>query len=468
MSCRHGYLLPALVLGLLAPAGCMRWQSAAPQMVVAEHPAIPPARGGELTPAQAAQLCLTAGEALEKKGFMAEALRQYENARQHDPHAPAVARHLAVVYDLQGDAARAEREYLRALQEQPSDAELLNDFGYFHYRHNHFQAAENWLRNAITANPKCACAWTNLGQVLAYQGRAEESYQAFAHVLRPAEAYSNLGILLAKQGRTAEARDALQKAVKLDPGLKQPRAFLKALPDMPGPLPAGLTRNAPSTSPATVKSEAPVPPLASNRLLTVKPVPPANPPSPRREKAFPSLTCNVVSTPTTKVKPVASIPSNVSNRVGMFGPARPANPRSPQMEWMPPNRRSALPATLPSPTVPCGPMPFSAGVQELPMIVNGPIQPRPISTRPMPGSTAEQSSSSKMSRNTLPWHASLASSGSAVPAASRSSSDRRHGRGLRSSAPVPPWYSRSSRSAAAVAADFAVEFLDTGTDAADL
>ncbi|MGH7173023.1 MAG: tetratricopeptide repeat protein, partial [Gemmataceae bacterium] len=267
MNCRHGRLLSALVLGLLAPVGCVRWQGCVPRMIVAEQPAGPSARGGELTPAQAAQLCLTAGEALEKKGFHAEALRQYENARKQAPQTPTVARHLAVLYDLQGDAAKAETEYLRALQEQPRDAELLNDFGYFHYRHNHLQTAESWLRNAIAVDPKCACAWSNLGQVLVYQGRAEESYRAFTHVLRPAEAYSNLGILLAKQGRTAEARNALQQAIKLDPRLMQPRAFLNALADTPGPLPPDLSHTpSPVLRMSAVKPAAPAPLPASKRM----------------------------------------------------------------------------------------------------------------------------------------------------------------------------------------------------------
>lgn len=382
MSCCHGRVLPALILGLLAAVGCTRWQNCAPQMNVAPPSAVSSTGTDGLTPAQAAQLCRIAGEALEKKGFPEEALRQYENARKHDPNAPAIARHLAVLHDLQGDAASAEREYQRALQEQPRDAELLNDFGYFHYRHNHLQAAESWLRNATTVDPNCACAWTNLGQVLAAQGRAEESYQAFTHVLAPAEAYSNLGILLAKHGRTAEARKALQQAVKLNPQLMQPRAFLNALGDMPGPLPPGLTRSPAPAPKQLAVTPAPVPPPTPKRVQTAKkPLPTGRTESVRGS-----------GKPTPVVR--APAPARVEN---VSKPAPRTIPPPPRMESKMAKPIPAAPISVRVPAVPARPMMAPLGVQELPVIVNGPIQPQPLSARPSSGPSLGQPLSMKTS-----------------------------------------------------------------------
>jgi Tfp pilus assembly protein PilF len=274
---------------------------------------------------------VTAGEALEKKGFSAEAIRQYENARTQYPPARGAARHLAVLYDLQGEATRAETEYTQALKEQPRDAELLNDFGYFHYRHNHLQTAENWLRIAVMVNPNCQCAWVNLGQVLACQGRSDESFQAFSHVLRPAEAYSNLGVLLAKQGRTAEARRALEQALALEPGLQQPRAFLHALTGgAPRPLPPGITSNPPLAPTPIAKQPAPVAPLAPRFLET----------------------------------------------------PRPALSVIPRPEWSQlPSRSNPSPAVLassPAPTLWSRPRAAPVATNDLPAIVNGPIRPAAI------------------------------------------------------------------------------------------
>jgi Flp pilus assembly protein TadD len=138
---------------------------------------------------------------------------------------------------------------------------VLNDLGYFHYRHGRMKLAEEALRSAVKLNPRCQCAWINLGQVLACEGRVEESYQAFARVLRPAEAYSNVGVLLARQGRTAEARSALQRAAALDPTLEQPQAFLSALPSTPSGLPE-IARGTPS--PVSAVSHASPLPLAKS------------------------------------------------------------------------------------------------------------------------------------------------------------------------------------------------------------
>jgi Tfp pilus assembly protein PilF len=320
MSCRHGCTLLALVSGLLTTAGCIDCRYCGPQMaLVASQPVLVKPAATELPAAQAAQLCLAAGEALEQKGYQAEARQQFESARQHDPQLRGVARHLAVLYDLQGEQARAEAEYTRALQEQPNDATLLNDMGYFRYRHDRLQPAENWLRKAVAVDPGCRCAWINLGQVLARQGRPEDSYAAFAHALRPAEAYSNLGVLLAKQGRTDEARTALQQALKLDPSLEQPRVFLSALPSAPALLPPGLTHAAPAPSPSV----------------------PASPPTPYA--------------PTSAAVPAARTP--------------------PPIRMVPPVPR-ALPTTLPHPsTVTQAPPPPAAPVYPPAVVTSAPAQP---------------------------------------------------------------------------------------------
>jgi Tfp pilus assembly protein PilF len=357
MSCRHGCTLLALLSGLLTTVGCVNCRSCAPPTVAVTCRSQPAPRTPAALPGlQAAQLCAAAGEALEQKGYHAEAIQQFESARQHSPQVRGVARHLAVLYDLQGESARAEAEYTSALQEQPNDATLLNDMGYFHYRHDRLQPAEDWLRKATAADPNCHCAWINLGQVLARQGRLEDSYEAFAHVLRPAEAYSNLGVLLAKQGRTAEARSALQQAQTLDPSLEQPRAFLRALPSAPGLLPPGLTHATPpppDTSSSPPKTDAPAA-SAVPSMPTLAPVRVA-PPAPR---ALPATLPHPA--PATVITPL---------------PAAPASPPSIVIS-APQPRQAPNPATPPvppvPPTAPAAGSP-SAATDDLPVIIHGPI-----------------------------------------------------------------------------------------------
>jgi Tfp pilus assembly protein PilF len=188
----------------------------------------------ELRPANAAQACLAAARALEKQEHYGEAIVEYERARSFDPGLKDVARHLAVLYDRQGADKLALAEYDRALLANPRDADLLNNLGYFYQKRGDFPQAEPWLRRALAIAPRHPSACVNLGIVLAYLGRYDESYTAFATVLKPAEAHSNVGVILAKQGKRDEARLAFHRALALQPDLKQAQAILRVL-DNPSP-----------------------------------------------------------------------------------------------------------------------------------------------------------------------------------------------------------------------------------------
>ena len=90
-----------------------------------------------------------------------------------------VSRRLAVLYDKQGDHSRAAVEYRTALQQAPHDADLLCDFGYFHYERGDHAEAEREFRAALKENPQHQKAWVNLGLTLGRQGREAESIEAF-------------------------------------------------------------------------------------------------------------------------------------------------------------------------------------------------------------------------------------------------------------------------------------------------
>ena len=53
--------------------------------------------------------------------------------------------------------------------------------------------------------------------MLGQQGRCDDSYAAFTHVVSPAKARSNVGVLLAKQGKVEEAKEALRQALASEP-----------------------------------------------------------------------------------------------------------------------------------------------------------------------------------------------------------------------------------------------------------
>ena len=94
-----------------------------------------------LPPKECAEICLTIGTELEKGGYLADAAIQYEKVRKLDPKTQVVGRRLAVLYDQLGEERRALTEYDDALKRTPKDADLLNDYGYFHYSRGRWQPA---------------------------------------------------------------------------------------------------------------------------------------------------------------------------------------------------------------------------------------------------------------------------------------------------------------------------------------
>jgi tetratricopeptide (TPR) repeat protein len=163
-------------------------------------------------------------------GNVAEAIALYEKARHTDSRVEAAAtRRLAVLYDKQGQFDKARVEYEKVLQKNPNDADTLNNLGYGYYSRGQWEQAEQYLRKAVTANPRHEHAWVNLGMTLAQQQRYEQSLEAFARVLPPAETQCNLAFILTTQGKREQAKQAYAEALRLEPGLQLAQAALAKL-----------------------------------------------------------------------------------------------------------------------------------------------------------------------------------------------------------------------------------------------
>lgn len=178
------------------------------------------------TPAETAQMSLAAASELDAGGHTREAMNQYERARQLDPSLAGLSWRIAILASRLGDLAKADREFQAASDTYPDNADLLNDYGYFLLQSGRFDQAEQCLRQSLALDPQHAQAISNLGILLARQGRLQESFEIFSATVGPAAAHSDIGVILAQQGKTAAARESFRLALTISPELKQARGML--------------------------------------------------------------------------------------------------------------------------------------------------------------------------------------------------------------------------------------------------
>jgi len=225
-------ILP-LALGL---AGCHSVGSQ--QTLVSPMPSLAPAattsanagNPQDLSVNESAKVCFATAEALEQGGKDAEAIALYDKARTLDNRLAAKAtRRLAVLFDRNGEFDKALSEYRRGLNDNPKDAELLNDLGYGYYCRAEWVEAEKNLRKAVTANPKLANAWINLGMTLAQLGRYEESLATFGKVVTEAQARCNVAFIQVTQGKVDDAKNNYETALRMEPGLQLARVALQKM-----------------------------------------------------------------------------------------------------------------------------------------------------------------------------------------------------------------------------------------------
>lgn len=190
-------------------------------VVVSDTPSTE-ARQPMLSPAESAELCLTAAREMQAHDRDRAAIEQYERARSFQPKQTGVARHLAVLYQREGDYDRAEKEFSTAVREEPLEADVWNDLALFRFQRGEFAESAEAAREAIELAPSHKRAWVNLGLALAEQDKFDDAFKAFEKAAGPATAHQNLGIILARKGRDDEARRELAEARRLDPTLRMP------------------------------------------------------------------------------------------------------------------------------------------------------------------------------------------------------------------------------------------------------
>jgi Flp pilus assembly protein TadD len=137
------------------------------------------------------------------------------------PDASLIRTNLGTIPFGQGDYARAEKEWLRALADGPNNVFVLNDLGLLRERQHRYDEALDYYWRALRLRPVYTMAHTNLADALAELGRTSEAEWQYrvATTLTPlsSRAHNSYGKFLFDAGRMEEARNEYNRSVQADP-----------------------------------------------------------------------------------------------------------------------------------------------------------------------------------------------------------------------------------------------------------
>ncbi len=170
-------------------------------------------------------------------GSVAKAKAQVVELQQRDPPRGHYARARVAQYEERLDDAR--RHYLAAYAARPSNVAYRMAAGVIHQDAKDWAKAFAIFQEWTREDPKAAGAWYQVGRTAVLSGqRLEEGVAAFRRYLalpvQPGQpehkhAWYRMGQALALAGDKPAARQALEKALSLDPDLAEAKAELAKL-----------------------------------------------------------------------------------------------------------------------------------------------------------------------------------------------------------------------------------------------
>ncbi len=160
------------------------------------------------------------GIELADRGWLDEAIREFQKAIELDPRSAHAHDNLATVYSEKQLHREALREYLTAIELEPDSATARYNLACFLATHGP-EMAEAEYQEAIQLDPKYPDAHLNLGLTYADRGKVPEAIKALeaAISLAPGDPFPRheLGTLLMDEGDTRAAIVQLREVTRLEP-----------------------------------------------------------------------------------------------------------------------------------------------------------------------------------------------------------------------------------------------------------
>ena len=160
---------------------------------------------------------------------LAEATLEYRLAVEADPNRGDVRQKLGEAHLRARDASAALREYVRAADLLPADADAQVKAGSLLILAGLYEDAQERARKALAIDPRDAAALVLMGNALAglkdLEGAIDEFQDAAANT-KTEEPYLSIGVVQQSRGKTVEAEAAFRKAIQISPGTPTPKLSL--------------------------------------------------------------------------------------------------------------------------------------------------------------------------------------------------------------------------------------------------
>lgn len=152
-------------------------------------------------------------------GDLPGAEKEFLSAAEFDPKSPVPHRDLGEVYYQDGKKDQATQELHRALQLDPKDWRTYTNLGLNAYRDGNYKEAVSQWQQALTLEPDNVFILRDLGAAYHAVGRDDDAVAALQRALtiKPtADAYNNLGTILFYEGKYDQSVPAFEKAASMN------------------------------------------------------------------------------------------------------------------------------------------------------------------------------------------------------------------------------------------------------------
>ncbi|MEH6824765.1 MAG: tetratricopeptide repeat protein [Motiliproteus sp.] len=176
-------------------------------------------------PIASAQEAVLRGDAAVTKGDLDRALFEYIRALEKEGADPEILYKVGRVHLARGDTRRAEVAFFLVLKEMPDHAGGLTEVGIIRMRHRDHQSAKSFLSRALQITPDSSRIFNALGVLEDMQKKHPQAQNNYASAIaldgRIPLYLNNLGYSHYQMGDLINAENAFVDALRLDPGYER-------------------------------------------------------------------------------------------------------------------------------------------------------------------------------------------------------------------------------------------------------